>query len=297
VSVASSMLRLVDGITRCAKERYQVRVCDVPTGATRTVASPLGTYYADPFVIAHRGEHWLFVEEFHCPSNRGYIAALPVGAGLATGEPQRVLDPGCHTSFPFVFEHDGALYMLPETSRGGRVELYACERAPDRWRVASRLLDGVDCADSVLHRHEGLWYLVTSQFDERTSPRRWLAIYTSESLLSTPWRAHPVNRRRRYADRPHGYGRNAGGIIAGEGELLRPMQASTHYYGEAAAVMRVTALTPERYDEEPYVGEHIASRIATAHSTHHVSVAGDLAAWDMRTHTGYFTRVREKTAA
>lgn len=291
------MLRLFDGVTRCAKERYQVRLRDLRTGATQSVASPLGTYYADPFIVEHADERWLFVEEFHCPSNRGYIASLRVGADLEIGAPQRVLDPGCHTSFPFVFECDGALYMLPETSRGAHVEIHVSERVPDRWRPGARLLEGVDCADSVVHRHEGLWYLITSQSDARTSPRRWLAIYTSESLLSSRWAAHPVNRERRYADKLHGYGRNAGGLIANGGELLRPMQASTRYYGEAAAIMRITALTPDRYEEEPYVGDHAAHRVAARYSTHHVSVAGDLVAWDTRTHTGYFSRVREPAPA
>jgi hypothetical protein len=290
VSLARTGLAFLDGMSRCAKERYRVQLLDERSGETRAVASPYTSYYADPFLLAARGERWLFFEEFHCPSNRGHISAMRIGEGLALGEPIRALDPGCHTSYPFVFEHEGAVYMVPETSQARCVDLYACEGLPDRWSLARRLLDGVDCADSVLLEHGGVWYLVTSQAIEHTNQRRGLAIYWSETLLSNEWKPHPINRERLYADRPHGYGRNAGAIQRAGDELLRPMQASTNYYGEAARVMRIDELTPERYGETPYEGEHAFARIAALRSTHHVSAAGGLIAWDTRTHTGYFRR-------
>lgn len=290
MSIAKRALDFVDGLSRCAKERYEVRLLDRRSGATRVVASPRGSFYADPFVVRHADATWLFCEAFHCAGNRGYIAAARIGDDLEMREPARVLDPGCHTSFPFVFEHGGTLYLVPETSRGGSVELYACDAMPDRWRLAARLLEGVDCADSVLYLHEGVWYLVTSQAADRGSSSRGLAIYCAESPLSPRWGPHPVNRERRYADRSHGYGRNAGAIVADGSDLLRPMQASTRYYGEAARVMRIVELTPERFEETPYKGDHVLSRIAATHSTHHISVTADIVAWDTRTHTGYFRR-------
>jgi hypothetical protein len=288
VSFARSAFVFLDGMSRCAKERYRVHLLDQTTGASRAVESPRGSYYADPFVFCEGAERWLFVEAFHCPTNRGYIAAVPIGDALRVGRAVRALDTGGHASFPYVFTYGGAIYMLPETSRAGRVELYVCDSLPDRWRPAATLLDRVDCADSVLHRRGNVWYLVTSQSDERTSPRRWLAIYCSDSLLSGRWTPHPVNRERRYAGRPHGYGRNAGGMLDAGGDVLRPMQSSTGYYGQSASVMRVVELTPERYEESPYDGDHVVSRIAAAHSTHHVSVSGGLVAWDTRTRAGYF---------
>jgi hypothetical protein len=166
---------------------------------------------------------------------------------------------------------------------------------PERWRRAARLLDNVDCADSVLHRHGGLWYLITSESD--ASGRRGLAIYTSEALTGANWAPHPVNRERRYADRAYGHGRNAGDLVDTGTELLRPMQASTDYYGQAVRVMRIVELTPERYAEAPYDGTHVVGRIASARSTHHVSASGSLVAWDTRTRAGYFRRAAEQAHA
>ena len=292
MSIARSALVFLDGFSRCAKERYEVHVLDTRSGVSRRIASPRGVFYADPFVFRYRGETWLLVESFECAANRGHIAAALLDDALEIGAMARVLDPGSHTSFPAVFEHDGSAYLVPETSRGRSVDLYVCDAMPDRWRLAARLLEGVDCADSVLYRHADAWFLVTSQSDEAASPHRWLAIYCSDTLLGSRWAPHPVNRERRYVDRPHGYGRNAGAIVASaDGLLLRPMQSSTEYYGQSARVMRIAELTPERFDEVPFSGDHVLAKIASGRSTHHISTAGELVAWDTRTHAGYFRRV------
>ena len=283
MSFAHSAARFLDGLTRLAKERYSVSLMDLESGRTRTVASPLASYYADPFVVSDAGAAWLFCEEFHYPTSRGHIAAARLTSDLAPTALKRVLDPGCHASFPFVFPHEGRFFMLPETSRGGFVGLYECDAMPDRWRPVARLLDGVDCADSVLHRHRGTWYLITSEADSPATSNRRLAIYFADALLAETWQPHPVNRERRYAERPHGYGRNAGALVEAGALLLRPMQSSTDYYGQATRIMQVVELSPARFEERPFEGEHILQRIAAGHSTHHVSEAGGIAAWDTRT--------------
>jgi hypothetical protein len=288
---------LLDAATRWAKERYQLRLMDVASGRVRAVTSPLSSYYADPFVVSERDASWLFFEEFHYPTSRGYIAAARIDSGLELDSPTRVLDLACHASFPFVFRDGDRWLMLPETSNGRCVDLYASVEMPGAWRHAARLLDGVDCADSVLHRHLDRWYLITAESDSRTSPNRWLAIYFSDSLTSGRWTPHPVNAQRRYADRSYGYGRNAGALKASGAHLLRPMQASTAYYGQAMRVMKIVELTPDAYEEIPFEGEHLYCRIADEWSTHHVSEAGGIAAWDTRTRTGYLRGPRRAVAA
>ncbi|MDB5864422.1 MAG: hypothetical protein JWO70_2228 [Betaproteobacteria bacterium] len=289
-------MNVLDAVTRFAKEHYELHLMDVASGRARAVRSPFTSYYADPFVLADGDATWVFFEEFHYPSSRGYIAAARTDGELALHSPARVLDLACHASFPFVFRDGGALFMLPETSHGRCVDLYACVEMPGRWRRAARLLEGVDCADSVLHRRHGLWYLITSESDERTSPNRWLAIYSSGSLTSGRWTPHPVNRERRYADRPHGCGRNAGALVDTGEHLLRPMQASTAYYGQAMRVMQVVELSESRFEEIPFEGEHLYCAVAKAGSTHHVSEAAGIVAWDTRTRAGYFGRPRRSGA-
>jgi hypothetical protein len=46
-----------------------------------------------------------------------------------------------HLSYPFVFSHDGAVYMIPETSAANRVELLR-DRLSARLGARPVLLDG-----------------------------------------------------------------------------------------------------------------------------------------------------------
>ncbi len=271
----------LNGLSRYPREHYAVWLGDAAGGRASRVPCPPTSYYADPFLIEDGTRQWLFVEEYRYARSRARIVAIPLEGGRAAGAAAVALDPGSHVSFPFVFRHEGVPYLLPETSQAGTLDLYACETMPHRWRLAARLFDRVDCADSVLHRAGGLWYLLTSARRDAAARRRWLEIHVSDSLLSGRWQPHPVNRERRYADRDHGYGRNAGALLELDGVLLRPMQASERRYGERMQMMRIARLSPDAFEESPYAGAHPFSGVMQA--THHVSRAGALTAWDRRT--------------
>jgi hypothetical protein len=274
------ILAFLNGLSRYPREHYVVWLGDAAGGRASRVPCPLSSYYADPFLVEDGARQWLFVEEYRYARSRARIVAVPLEGGRAAGAAIPALDPGSHASFPFTFRHEGAWFMLPETSQAGTVDLYVCEAMPERWRLAARLFDRVDCADSVLHRQDGLWYLITSAKSDAGANRRRLEIHVSDSPHSGRWRAHPVNRERRYADRDHGFGRNAGALIELDGQLLRPMQASLRRYGKSMQMMRITRLTPEEFEEEPFAGEHPFRGVAG--STHHVSRAGGTLAWDER---------------
>ena len=64
-----------------------------------------------------------------------------------------------HLSYPFVFQHDGAIYMLPETGEAGRVELHRAVEFPDTWRLDRVLLDGLTALDATLHIEDGIFWL------------------------------------------------------------------------------------------------------------------------------------------
>ena len=64
-----------------------------------------------------------------------------------------------HMSYPFVFEHDGAIYMLPENGEAGRIELHRAVEFPYDWRLERVLLDGLTALDATLHAEDGLLWL------------------------------------------------------------------------------------------------------------------------------------------
>ena len=105
--------------------------------------------------------------------------------------------------------------------------------------MARRLLYGIDAADTVVLRHLGLWWLITS-VQQAGAGNRHLEIYYARDLLQDEFMPHPVNAERRYQDQKHGTGRNAGSYLRTASGWVRPMQA---FLSRPAAVAPLPAAT------------------------------------------------------
>jgi len=190
-------------------------------------------------------------QSFTCAAGRGIwgfpktIEQIEIDAGGRASEPVRVLERDYHLSYPFLLEHDGALYMVPETAANGTVELYRCTDFPRRWRLEKVLLDGVRLVDPTLHRGPDRWWLFANAapgesrvFDDE------LHLFHAPSLFGDwqPHRRNPVRSDARCA-------RPAGSLFWRNGALHRPAQVCVPRYGAGLAVHRVLRLTPHEYAE------------------------------------------------
>jgi hypothetical protein len=211
----------------------------------RALPNPAGRYLADPFPIEVGGRHFLFVEDYSHAARRGAISVSEAEPGGAWSPPRRVLESEYHLSYPFVFEHDGAIYMLPETSEAGRVELHRAVAFPDRWRLERVLLDGVTAVDATLHVEAGLLWLFANVV-EGQEDRGQLHLFFSPSL-GGDWRPHPRNPVVTDPARA----RPAGRLFSRGGDLIRPGQDCARGYGEAVVLNRVDVLSRSDYRETP----------------------------------------------
>ena len=109
-------------------------------------------FYADPFLWRRDGRDFLFVEEFPFATERGVLSVAEVGADGRPSRPRVVLEADCHLSFPFLLEHEGVVYLVPESSRRRAVELWRAVSFPDRWERAAVLVDDVDVVDATVVR-------------------------------------------------------------------------------------------------------------------------------------------------
>ena len=278
----------VDGWHRWPKEHFRVFIGDASGGGLHALSAPAGSYYADPFLWQHAGSDWLFVEEFRYGANAGRLVALPLADGRPAGPAQPLELPPGHKSFPFLFEHEGRLFLLPESTHNRTADLYRCEEFPRRWQLHRRLLVDVDAADSVLLAHAGRWWLFTAVRDEQSADGRHLAIFHRPDLLAGTWQAHPVNAERRPADPPAGRSRCAGAIVrTAGGELLRPVHTSRRYYGQSAQLMRIERLTPAEFQETEWTGRLPGADWLAQVAPHHVSWLGNRCAFDVRDRVSY----------
>ncbi len=280
--------RFFGGLARFIKEEFQVALHNRDTGDHQAVRSPAYSYLADPFLVQAPTGHVLFAEEFRYLFDLGRLVVLHHDAAMRVTKFEALSFVGpfsqinCHASFPHVFKIDGSFHMVPETCGRLSVDLYQCKAWPNQWQICRRLLFDIDAADTMLIFRDEKWWLFTSVRGER--PQRHLEIYYSDNLFNGAFLPHPINRKKLYADRKHGTGRNAGRLeVNAKGTIYRLMQSSDRYYGQGSQLMEIVRLTETEFEEVP-VGEVSDTETElTTEKWHHCSSAGPWIAFDERT--------------
>jgi hypothetical protein len=201
-------------------------------------------YYADPFPFCYHGERFVFVEEFEFAAQRGCISVASIGADGAVSTPRRIIEEPHHLSFPFVFEHGGQIWMIPESGAAGRVDLYRAETFPYRWKREGALLDGVAAYDATLLPQAGrLWMFVTiARWNASTCDN--LCIFHANQL-SGPWHAHSANPILLDATAS----RSAGAFFHLEGSTFRLAQDCSEIYGGAVTIWRLDTLNDGAFSQ------------------------------------------------
>ncbi|SCM77801.1 conserved hypothetical protein [uncultured Pleomorphomonas sp.] len=227
----------------------------------RRLAGDGGRFYADPFVMRHGGRTVLFVEEFPFATQKGVISAVELGADGPVGTPRPVIETDCHLSYPFVFEEDGAVYMIPETSGRRRVELWRAVDFPDRWEKAATLIDDIDLGDATLFRADGRNYLFGTVRPHWGSSWDGLAIFTAERLAG-PWA--PLFAGPAKVDVASA--RPAGRMFSLGASIVRPFQDSVGGYGAGLGFARVDRLDAGGYAETTLMALRPAPPLSGLHT-------------------------------
>jgi hypothetical protein len=202
-----------------------------------------GLGYADPFPFEWQGRQLLFIEEI-MPDERGRLVVTEVAAGREPDNPPAIiLDKPYHLSYPFVFEHEGEYYLIPETCQNRTVELYRAVRFPEEWTLHRVLVNGLRLADTTPFFHDERWYFFVTMADRRVVAAESYLFYSDR--LDGDWVSHPANPISSDARRL----RSAGRLFYRHGRLLRPVQDCSLDYGMAVRLMQIEKLSPDEYAE------------------------------------------------
>jgi len=208
------------------------------------VVPPRDRFWADPFPLERDGRYFIFFEELPFATGKGHISVIEAGRDGVVGEPVCALSQSYHLSYPFLLEHDGELFMIPETGENRRVELYRCIEFPHRWRFERALLTDVFCVDPTICRAFGRWWMFVNAANHPADVHDELHLYHAEDLLG-PWLPHPANPVKSDARRA----RPAGALFARNGALFRPAQICVPRYGAGLSINEVLQLSPDAYAE------------------------------------------------
>jgi hypothetical protein len=210
------------------------------------VRPPRDRFYADPFLFKRDGKTYLFFEDYRYNVAQAIISCAEVEGQGILSEPVEVLRRPYHLSYPFLFECDGDIYMIPETRQNRTVELYRADSFPACWSLAGVLLEDVGAVDTTIHQADGKFWMFVGLSNGNYSSCDELGIFYAESLLG-PWRPHrsnPVVSDVRSA-------RPAGALFYQDGRLIRPSQDCSKAYGYALCFSEVVVLNEMEYREIP----------------------------------------------
>ncbi len=205
---------------------------------------PKDEFWADPFLIEHNNELYVFFEIYEYKTKKGKIACGKIVKGKITGVVD-VLVTDYHLSYPFIFKEGGDMFMIPEMGQAKKLIIYKCVQFPGKWEPYSTAFEGESIADTTYHIDDAgqKWLLMSKGGYQKEE----LHIYKIDSLKLEKIEAHKMNPVIIDARRA----RNGGPIFKHNGNNYRP----SHYnaftvYGSGLNINQIKKLTLDDYEEE-----------------------------------------------
>ncbi|MFQ5642685.1 MAG: hypothetical protein ACE5FQ_03195 [Thiogranum sp.] len=213
-----------------------------PVLTSADVSDASASFVADPFMLFRDGSWHMFFEAL---TDNGDIAYASSPDGLNWTYQQIVIDESFHMSYPYVFEWQNEIYLVPETWEANAIRLYRATGFPTRWTFVGNMLIGA-YRDPSVFRHDGRWWLFTTEGVDRHDT---LQLFYADDLLG-PWQAHPLSPV--IVDDPN-IARPGGRVTLFDGRLIRYTQDTYPVYGNKLRAFEITELTTTTYTEAAVV--------------------------------------------
>lgn len=205
-------------------------------------AMPHNKYSADPFGVYRDENLYIFFEEYDYRTSKGFISGKDL-KDWSVSSSNEVIHTSVHMSYPYLIEHNGELYCVPEASPSREVSLYKVAKFPYAWTKVCTLINNVAAVDSTIFFHNGYWWLMAT--DGALNEYDNLNIWYANDLLG-PWKPHASNPVKVDISSA----RPAGTLFVYNGQLYRPSQDCSDHYGKQIVLNRIIRLTPTEFEEE-----------------------------------------------
>lgn len=209
-----------------------------------TIKNPWRYWCADPFLFKYSGKTFIFCEAFDIFQDKGIIAYRYLKENGKLSKLYPCLDLPFHLSYPYIFEHDGDIFMVPETGSADEIQLYKATHFPNKWKKQKVLLKNKSACDTNFLVYDGNAYMFTLIFDKSKDKyvydKLFAYILKDEEFVEFP--INPIVNNSELA-------RNAGDFISHNNNLYRVSQNCSSIYGENLNFLKITDLSPNSYKE------------------------------------------------
>lgn len=208
-------------------------------------------WLADPFLFDYNGNTYIFYEAYDLYIKRGVIGYSVIDEQGKTTPVKVILKKKYHLSFPFVFEKDGNIYMMPECCGADKLLLFRAKSFPDKWEECQILLDDVFMVDSIQFRKDDDDYLLCSEQYRMPPKGKIISCWVKNWLFSVKNlkdNSIDFSEGKIIAEGDDGI-RNGGKIFEYNGDIIRVGQDCTDgMYGRGIKFFTIKSLQP--YEEK-----------------------------------------------
>jgi hypothetical protein len=208
-----------------------------------TLSNP-EVFVADPFVIELPSGEFHVIAELIYQSSYGKLACYRYSKTLDLLEEKIILDTGSHLSYPFIFEDNGEIFIIPESAMAKGVFAYPYDPIKMNLGKPITLIEDEPLLDSTFVCYEDRWWLFATK--RGSSSNSELFIYYADHWKG-PYEPHKLNPVKSDANGS----RPAGNLIKQGDQLLRPAQNCKESYGKSITLFKITKLTKDSYEEVP----------------------------------------------
>lgn len=187
-------------------------------------------WFADPFVLDVSLETFsLLVEEFYYPHKRGRISKLVVRrSDMKLLSVMPLLSIDTHLSFPAILRDQDHIYVYPENSYSGHLDIYEYVGNENQIVKHSRILDS-PAIDAIIFNYGRNRYLSCTFPHEQSESVLHIFVENSSGEFT---HFQDISFDRKIA-------RNAGAWFEYEGKYYRPAQDCSKTYGGAVVLQEV----------------------------------------------------------
>jgi hypothetical protein len=201
-------------------------------------------WYADPILYKVDNKIYMFYEAFNKIKNRGEIGVASI-IDHNIVDPQIILKEPFHMSYPFVFNFNNKIYMIPETSSVKKLLLYESVDFPYKWKLSKVLMDNIEFSDATVFIQKEKMYLFVSKLLSTSPYSDELFLYSLDNEFNLiPHKNNPIITDNEFS-------RPAGRVLDFNSKLIRVSQdCSNGGYGKAIKFNEIIELSDSVYLEK-----------------------------------------------
>jgi len=206
---------------------------------------PKNEFWADPFYFKYKKKDYCFFEKYDFTLKKGEICCAEIKKNNLINF-RTVLKKKYHLSFPNIFQYKNNIYLMPETYQNKRLEIYICNKFPNKWSLFSTAFENeITCDPLLLLKNKKLWLFINKSKKNLLDLNKKLYIYQINNLKLNKIIPHINNP----VKSSFNGGRNAAQQMFRNSKMIRISQNCKNLYGESINISKIDKLSLSSYKE------------------------------------------------